>query len=129
MPVEGKFEIGPFKCKQKMLDSTGKAPTSPKRLQPGDVVITCAHLTPFAFNQPVTPVPAGTEGTVVGVSLDSPGTGAVEIQFQDVPFRQKVFGFLLYKLELVWDRHYRSLPRISIGADVWGESDIMTGVC
>jgi hypothetical protein len=101
MPVEGKFEIGPFKCKQKMLDSTGKAPTSPKRLQPGDVVITGAHLTPFAFNQPVTPVPAGTEGTVVGVSLDSPGTGAVEIQFQDVPFRQKVFGFLLYKLELV----------------------------
>jgi len=71
MPVEGKFEIGPFKCKQKMLDS--------KRLQPGDVVITCAHLTPFAFNQPVTPVPAGTEGTVVGVSLD---TGAVEIQFR-----------------------------------------------
>jgi hypothetical protein len=98
MPVEGKFEIGPFKCKQKMLDSTGKAPTSPKRLQPGDVVITGAHLTPFAFNQPVTLVPAGTEGTVVGVS---PGTGAVEIQFQDVPFRQKVFGFLLYKLELV----------------------------
>ena len=62
MPVEGKFEIGPFKCKQKMLDS--------KKLQPGDVVITCADLTPFAFNQPVTPVPAGTEGTVVGVSLD-----------------------------------------------------------
>ena len=89
-PVEGKFEIGPFKCKQEMLDS--------KKLQPGDVVITCADLTPFAFNQPVTPVPAGTEGTVVGVS---PGTGAVEIQFQDVPFRQKVFGFLLYKLELV----------------------------
>ena len=61
-PVEGKFEIGPFKCKQEMLDS--------KKLQPGDVVITCADLTPFAFNQPVTPVPAGTEGTVVGVSLD-----------------------------------------------------------
>jgi len=95
MPVEGKFEIGPFKCKQKMLDSTGKAPTSPKRLQPGDVVITDTSLTPFAFNQPVTPVPAGTEGTVVGVSLD---TGAVEIQFRDVPFRQTVFGFLLYKL-------------------------------
>ena len=53
--LEGKFEIGPFKCKQKMLDSTGKAPTSPKRLQPGDVVITGAHLTPFAFNLPVTP--------------------------------------------------------------------------
>ena len=92
MPVEGKFEIGPFKCKQKMLDS--------KRLQPGDVVITCADLTPFAFNQPVTPVPAGTEGTVVGVSLDW-GGGDVEIQFRDVPFPQKVFGFLLYKLELV----------------------------
>ena len=67
-------------------------------LVPGDVVITGAHLTPFAFNRPVTPVPAGTEGTVLGVS---PGTGAVQIQFQDVPFPQKVFDCLIYKLSLV----------------------------
>jgi hypothetical protein len=108
LPVEGKFEIGPFKCKQKMLDSTGKAPTSPKRLQPGDVVITDTSLTPFVFNQPVTPVPAGTEGTVVGVS---PGTGAVEIQFQDVPFRQKVFDFLLYGLPVVLHERERDSER------------------
>ena len=82
----------------KVSKSQSKEPASSKRLQPGDVVITDAHLTPFVFNLPVTLVPAGTEGTVVGVS---PGTGAVEIQFQDVLFRQKVFDFLTHKLSLV----------------------------
>ena len=43
---------------------------------------------PWAFRQPDTPVPAGTEGTVLAVS---PGSRAVDIQFKGVPFPQTVF--------------------------------------
>ena len=62
------------------------------------VVITSALIKPFAFLQPETSVPAGTEGTLLGVS---PGSRAVKIQFDGVPFPQKVFHFLTYKLSLV----------------------------
>ncbi len=47
---------------------------------------------------------------------------------------------LLFKRTIIIDNHHASadddiiwvvmvLPRINIGADVWGESSIMTGVC
>jgi hypothetical protein len=81
---------------------TRAPPSPPKMLATGDVVITRALITPWAFNQgphhTMGIQPAGTEGTVLAVS---PGSRAVDIQFEGMPFPETVFHCRTHKLRLV----------------------------